>query len=74
MYFISSPTGFEPVQENPSRFQVYRLNHSAKVTYSGVIIHIPTYLYLYLYRYLYSHTYRYKYMSLSSFYKNKLSI
>jgi hypothetical protein len=25
----SLPTGFEPVRENPNRFQVCRLNHSA---------------------------------------------
>jgi hypothetical protein len=27
----SLPTGFEPVRENPNRFQVCRLNHSAIV-------------------------------------------
>ena len=28
----TSTTGFEPVREDPSRFRVYRLNHSAKWT------------------------------------------
>ncbi len=33
----SLPTGFEPVRENPNRFQVCRLNHSAIVASYSVI-------------------------------------
>ena len=36
----SSVTGFEPVREYPNRFQVYRLNHSAKLTYIYIYIFI----------------------------------
>ena len=29
--YYTTPAGFEPARENPNRFQVYRLNHSAIV-------------------------------------------
>ena len=41
---ISTPAGFEPARENPNRFQVYRLNHSAIVPQ---ILHRHIYIGLY---------------------------
>ena len=41
---VTSPPGFEPGRVEPSRFQVYRLNHSAKVTltYNLLIIYLSS--------------------------------